>query len=448
MIEKRSLSRLEKFFLLFLFINPFLDLLSGIYIYYSAVFGLPAVTPSLFVRLFVLALFALYMIKTRDKYALITVGLCALAWVMSLIGQCVYFYSFDLKEDFTYIVKFIYNLSALLVYYRIIRRTGMEKDEVYSLSRRVFCFTPFVLSLSIIICYILGLGYRTYGDRFGYFGSRGFFYSGNDITAVLMLLLFITMLFFFTSDRRELTRFQYIYMLASPAFSIVTLLLIGTKTAFIAVAAALFAAGLYSLIVLFKDKSGKALLKLILLIISVALIFSVLIFFRGSDVAGNIAASLGHIGDIYEEQGDLTNTIFSGRQYKLKKAFSMWKSELYFTLFGTGRGSHARIIEMDIFEILFYYGVFGFVVLLFTYVYTTVRVTLSFFKKPGREGIFVLGSLAVCAGYFLIAGHVLFSVTSGFYFSLVLLFAANRYITPMTLYPKEDRERGVIRADG
>ncbi len=436
----RVLPKLEKFFLLFLFVNPFLDLISGIYIFFSEKLGLPGFTPSLIVRLVVLALYALYMLAAKDRFAVVYVALCALCWVLSLVGQCVYFYSFDLKEDFIYIVKFIYNVSTLLVYYRLIKRRGMSKDDVYKLFGKVFCFTPFMLSSSIVICYILGLGYRTYGDRFGYFGSRGFFYSGNDITAVLMLLLFMALLFLFTADRKSISRLRYIYLLASPALTIVSLLLIGTKTAFIAVGASIAVSGVFALCVLIKKKRAYALLRLVLLIVAVAAVFSLLLFFRGSEVTGSIAASFGHIGEIYQENEDITNTIFSGRQYKLKKAFSMWKEEIYFTLFGTGRGSHARIIEMDIFEILFYYGMLGAVVLLFMYVFTSFRIIKGFFKAPDLNSLFVLGSIGVCAGYFLIAGHVLFSVTSGFYFSLVLLFALRYYLNdPLHLYPFEKR---------
>ncbi len=54
MTETLKLTRLEKFFILFLFINPFLDLLSGIYIYYSAALGLHSVTQRLIVRIYVL----------------------------------------------------------------------------------------------------------------------------------------------------------------------------------------------------------------------------------------------------------------------------------------------------------------------------------------------------------------------------------------------------------
>ena len=83
-----------------------------------------------------------------------------------------------------------------------------------------------------------------------------------------------------------------------------------------------------------------------------------------------------------------------------------------------------------------YYGIFGAVAMLWLYLKLGLEFVWKFFKNI-RElrydlmPMAVLVSLGLCAGYLLIAGHILFSVTSGFYFSYMLLFGKITYTEDM-----------------
>ena len=91
---------------------------------------------------------------------------------------------------------------------------------------------------------------------------------------------------------------------------------------------------------------------------------------------------------------------------------------------------------MDLFEVVIYYGIFGAVAMLWLYLKLGLEFVWKFFKNI-RElrydlmPMAVLVSLGLCAGYLLIAGHILFSVTSGFYFSYMLLFGKITYTEDM-----------------
>ncbi len=50
-----------------------------------------------------------------------------------------------------------------------------------------------------------------------------------------------------------------------------------------------------------------------------------------------------------------------------------------------------------------------------------------FFRQFSVLGLGAFLSLGLCVGYLTIAGHVLFTVTSGFYFAVTLAYA--RFIT-------------------
>ena len=77
---------------------------------------------------------------------------------------------------------------------------------------------------------------------------------------------------------------------------------------------------------------------------------------------------------------------------------------------------------MDVFEVLFYYGLVGAVFMLWPYLKLGIGYLVRFFKHCTMLSFAVLISLGLCAGYLVIAGHVLFSVTSGLYFSFMLLY--------------------------
>ena len=145
-----------------------------------------------------------------------------------------------------------------------------------------------------------------------------------------------------------------------------------------------------------------------------------------------ISESLQAAGDISEREGAAT-ALLSGRQDKLKRAFDQYRDGgLYCILFGLGRGTQQYVIEMDVFEIVIYYGLFGAVALLWLYLKLGLGYVINFFKNLGQlqndlMPIACLLSLGLCAGYLIIAGHILFSVTSGFYFSYMLIFGQVLY---------------------
>ena len=120
--------------------------------------------------------------------------------------------------------------------------------------------------------------------------------------------------------------------------------------------------------------------------------------------------------------------MLSGRQNKLGSAFQDFREGgVYKWLFGITRGSQKAIIEMDVFEVLFYYGLVGAVFMLWPYLKLGFGFVLKFIKERTMVAFAVFCSLSLCAFYLFMAGHILFSVTSGFYFSFILLYGKLLY---------------------
>ena len=87
-------NKLEEFFWLFLFINPFLDIGNGLFIMlienlYDRTWEQInlAFTPSLLIRMTVLVLFGLYLLLSWDKRAFLTIVPIGVVWVLSVARQ-------------------------------------------------------------------------------------------------------------------------------------------------------------------------------------------------------------------------------------------------------------------------------------------------------------------------------------------------------------------------
>jgi len=437
-MAQKLTKRLDRFFLAFLLINPFLDVLSGVYIKVLETIteknfdtiALP-VTPSLVIRMGVLVLFALSALIAFDRRAILTAIPVAVAWALSVIGEILFFYSFNLYGDVQYIARFAYNLAVVLIYMAVFRRLGLPREELLRRMEDVLCFSLLLLSATIVVSYVFGLGYTTYADRYGYRGTRGFFYSGNDVTAVLMAGLPVV-LCAFMQLRDGVRTFNYWKYALSAGLTAICLMLIGTKTAFIADIATVGVLALCALWRLIAKRDGRLLRRLGVVFAVMAAVFLLIALISSESIFSEIRTSFESSGVTWEREGAAT-ALLSGRQNKLKRAYRMFREGgLYTLLFGVGRGTQTAIIEMDVFEVIIYYGLFGALCMLWLYLKLGLEYVVRFFKnlrglQTDLTPVACLVALGLCAGYLIIAGHILFSVTSGFYFSYLLLYGKAVY---------------------
>ncbi|MCR4962940.1 MAG: O-antigen ligase family protein [Firmicutes bacterium] len=423
--------KLENFFLFYLLLNPFLDLVGGIYLRVSTLLAreplYDMITPVLALRMMVLLLFAFYALRTMDKKIIFTILPIGVAWLLSLIGEFLFLEEFSLFADIQYIAKFVYNVAVLLVYWRFCQHSGLTPKQLLDKADWYVGVTLLILAGSILLSYVFGLGYATYGDRFGVSGSRGFFYSGNDITAVLMLLLPLALTAYLRLEGKPAAKIRLFWLLP-PAVTIAALLIISTKTSFIAVGIVLLTFFFYTWFQGRKAKDYRLLRRFGMVVLTFAGIFILISLASQAALFFDIGFSLGKLRRIQESTG-LDGLLFSGRQDILHDVVDQFKEGGPFAwLFGIGRGGQKKLIEMDLFEVVFYYGLTGAVTMLWTYLRVGVDFLKAFFRSAGDiVGVACFVSLGSTVAYLIIAGHVLFSVTSGFYFALVLLYARLHY---------------------
>lgn len=424
-----ALAKMEKFFFLLLILNPLVDLAGGVYLriltaeleYGEKLDSI--VTPSLIIRMAVLLLFAAYVLMLRDRKIILTILPIGVAWLFTVAGEFLFAAEFSLLSDMQYIAKFVYNLAVLLVYWRVFQRSGLDREALFKKLNWVVSYTLLILSSMIVLSNILGIGYTTYEDRWGYRGTRGFFFSGNDLTAVLMVLIPLAVAFYLLLDDSGFKRRQKLFWLFPPAATFASLLVIGTKTSLLALLLVLIVFYVYCFSHRHPDGSRRLLKRMNRLSLTFVLIFVLMIALSQAAVLLDIQLSLFKFLEIYGDLG-LLESLTSGRILKLQEAFEQYQAGgVYAWLFGIGRGTQEHIIEMDLAECWIYYGLIGLPLMVWLYLKLGIGFVIKYFRNKDLTGLALFLSLGMTAGYLLIAGHVLFSVTSGFYFSLVLLYS-------------------------
>ena len=437
---QKSLKGLDRFFWLYLMLNPVLDIVNGVFIWMlTRGYAMEAVnyreltnaggmtaTPALIVRMAVLVVMVVYILLLRDKKAILTALPMGAAWALSVVSELINFGSLNLSLDVTFFARFAYNVAVAMVYLNVFRRSSLTREQLID---KVHCYIngmTIIFALGILVPYVMNVGYRTYYDRFGARGVRGFYYSGNDITGAFMILLPLALAYFLFLPKERFTRGRAFLYSLGPAMSLLCLALIGTKTAFLALGVSAVIMLLYAIVCLVRgDRSPilRLVLVAVMTVVIAVIVSATAVFMSGAGqgLMKILEGSLGGMRDVAEEPG---GSLISGRWNKLAATFASFKEAGPFAwLFGVGRGSQGHIIEMDLCDVAMFYGLFGCVTMLWMYVKYGVEFLIRFFKGFDvlRLGAFV--SLGLTVAYLTMAGHVLFTVTSGFFFAFALVYA-------------------------
>ena len=413
-------------FWLMLLLSPFLDMVNGIFTYIRAggtgvgdmlstldLTDEGGLSPSLIVRMAFLALMLAYLFIIRHKRAILMFVCIGVAWVLTVGFEFLRGVEFSLFADISYIIRFCYCLMCLVVGERIIR----QDEGKYVLKDRVdklLCIAALTGALGIMLPFLFEMGFYTYADPLGYRGSRGFYYAGNDITVVLMLIMPL-MLTSWMGKKGKPGFWNYM-QLACCAFSVVAMLVIGTKTSFIAVAVIGCVMLVYALVEGFRNKNWQPLIRLLIAAATTYLVY--VLFSAGATVSQSLKTTKK-----YMDERDPGQSLLSGRTTYLIMAWhDLQEAAPFSILAGVGRGTQEHIIEMDLFEVILYYGILGTAAMLWLYLKQGIKLIKGLFESFSLRNLACCTALALCVGFMILAGHVLFSVTAGFYFAFFIVY--------------------------
>ena len=426
-MEQRAKRLLCAAFWLMLMASPFLDMINGIWLYLRAGGDGGMLTthdldtggvlsPSLALRLLLLAIMVAYLLLSRNRKAVATFAGIGCAWVLSVAYELMRGEQFSMLTEIEYIARFCYCLACLIVGETVLRSAG-EKTDVKALVDRLLCVALLTAALGVLVPYLTGTGFYTYADKLGYRGVRGFFYAGNDITVVMMLIMPLMLCGWMEAEKPGVWNWL---QAASSALSLVAMLLIGTKTAFVAVIVIGAVMLAYALAELIRGRGARMLLRWLAAAAMAAAVFVLISLVRNAAalVMGSMAVT-----EQYAQNSGAELAIFSGRLHFLRMSWADFREALPLSAFvGTGRAMHEKIIEMDIVEVGVYYGAFGLASMLWLYLVQGAKVAAELFRSFSLRNLACCTALALCVGFLVLAGHVLFSVTAGFYFAFLIAY--------------------------
>lgn len=315
------------------------------------------------------------------------------------------FYSYSLFSTLTHFSKLLLTILLFLFF-----KNQLKINEIrfYKRAFLVFKIGLIVLFLNVFSG-LFGLGYHTYErDQYGF---KGFIYSGNEIGGLIVVLIPVFLYWAYQS----LTKTKYY---AAVMMSLILGILLSTKSAILIIIIASMA-----IPYIYGDRRNRRKIIIYGMILVASGIY--IVFKKLGPEASNFLEILYYRYD----KGGLLLILLSARNDFVLQYFSQFfQSPIFQRFVGMGIGTDGLItVEMDYFDILFYYGYLGLI--------CSIIITVSFFKmlyknrKNNMLNKTIILSDILMIGMAAIAGHILFSSMAGVYIALLnsLIFAHKKY---------------------
>ncbi len=372
---------MTKLLVMFLYFLPFIDLLTSIATWESkASIGL--ILKGLFV--IITSIYLFYKNYKKKEY-----------WY--LYGIFIIYFLFYgsylvFNKPNTIFTEFINVIKIFYFPFLVLFFSQCENKE---LSKKLFFYYSLCFLLMYLIPYPLGLGHNIneiYENKNLYLS---YFYVGNELVNIFVLVLPIG--FLYLKDKKR------IYLLGYLILIFLMILLLGTKTMYLSF---LFVIGYF----LFKKREMFKKYLVIILIL--------LLLLPQSSLYKNIKTSLEYyhiqkVSDLLTFQ-NIDNVIYSNRlsfAYNLHKNYQ--KEDISGKIFGMGRQKimNMKDAEIDIFDIFYSIGILGFMIYLVFFVFVI--------NKAKLKGIYAyLFWLLILISLF--SGHVLLSPMTSSYLAIMV----------------------------
>lgn len=371
----------EYLIIIFLLLGPFLDVTSFL--------GLPL---SIIIRSLFLGIILVLLLK-RGEHPRLLITLLLFS-IISFFYQYGY-QNFGIKESISATLKFLYLPVSLMYFKRYTFPT--EKDKVLSI----------ILGTYIgiyLLSYITGTGAQAYLESDGKSGFKGLFSSINEFSAIVIGLLPIVLTYL--KERKK-----YI-LLGTFLFAILCCsLLIGTKV--------LLGGLLFSICYLIYQERERLFIKrtehqkagiiigLIILLIVGGFLFTKTRTYQNM----KIQQEFFQVEKVLSL--DFINRVaFNNRLTFLQESYEYFKSQkIGDMLLGIGTSNQEiKFVEIDLFDILFRYGIIGFVVF-----FSSIICQLKDIKIRERDVV----ALTLMFLISLTSGHVLMYPAVSIYFGVI-----------------------------
>ena len=392
---------IDRLIFILLFLMLFIDIFNGFMLHENIL--LPISISQVYKMVFLSALFLSFLFHATQKILYIFLFFFLLL-CGPLIGMLFYGNSRFLSE----IVLIFKLLTPLITYFYF--RSLINRDSSFFIRniKRLVVLDFLIISINMLLG-AFGFGYEQYTSYITAksIGTVGYFYAGNELS-ILMIIVFSLIAFF------TWLKYKKSYSLVA-VFLLLLALLKATKVAILGI---LIIVVFLPFIVGFRNKSYKYIVAnlmifLILPIVSYLLYVGVV----QTGLHTKILASF--------EKYDIVTFIYSNRNNFAANGWEVFSSQysLFEQLFGAGQEHYIKLAiksaEIDVIDVLFYYGYIGLLFLLGLIATMFVKSIVQIRKKSfifARYSLFMIFLLFMIS---LIAGHTFLSGLAGPFIGIV-----------------------------
>lgn len=373
---------IEKVLLIFLLIQPFLDVVATTN--YSIL--------NIIVRGLFLLLIVIYLLFNKKNIAIL---ISTLVSGLILFGINIYF-NLGIVTSISNVMK-LYYLPITILFFVNIKN---------SIDNKIITYVLFIYLILFLSSYIFGFGYNNYKLSDGKQGFRGIFNSINEISAIIIGLFPLALNYLKNKS-------NYIISIMLIVFTFLVALLTGTKVLMIGLFIIIIFIYIKSAIKVFKNMSTiKKIISII--VISIIILGGIYLltytrFYKNMLVQQKFFKSYNILSIDF-----INKVLFNNRLTFLKDNFLFYKSQkLINIIFGIGYSNQSiKLVEIDIFDILFRFGIFGLISFIVPIIYIVKKIKLD------KISLFSIILLILIS---LTSGHVLLSPNVSIYFGYIIL---------------------------
>lgn len=411
--------KIEKILYLFLFLQPVIDLLTSLSInvlHIDITFGI--IIRMLF--LFLITYYYLFVMKNKKRYLQYLIAIVCYMFIF-----CLMIY---LKKDSSVLVYEVKNmLRAFYLPMLLIMLFEIFQNKKRVLSSIDFVKVMLIYLLLIIIPTLTNTSFNGYTQ--GKSGIIGWFQSINEISAIFVGLMPFLFIFF----RKEKRKYINILIILSFVFVLFNL---GSKIVIVSLAITIL---IYFIIYIYQTER-KNMKKILTSTGVLVIIFTMLliVLLPKTHFYKNIKIHLDFLGvknitDVVTNKELINRFVFSDRLTYLKNTSSNYqKSSVteqflglgYIENYATDKVS-TKMIEMDIFDILYRHGLIGFIIYFLPVIVFLKKAYISLFTSlDGRnkyETVAYILSISLLLITSFLAGHVLLSPAVSIYLTLFII---------------------------
>lgn len=397
----------EKIFYIWLLLQPIIDLIVSLTIRNSD----SSITIGIILRgifLLTLLLVTIFSKKIKNKKYIYAYFIVLFVYFILYMLIRINENSFSLGlivNEVKYIFKYFYYPIVLLTMYQLKDYFELDNDKL----KKILVINLFIITFSIILSYLTNSAYSSYGN--GNSGIVGWFYSANEIGAILVILYPYT---FLIKNNKQVI-FNTIVML----LTIISSIYMGTKTTYFGIILSLVFYVIYILLFKIKD-SVKVKYKVSYITLSVILLVTLSFI---SPMFKNIENTTNEYKD--NDNVIVDNVIFSSRLNFLKIDSKIYKeSNIVDKFFGIGltgddKGDYPfeKRSELDFCDLFLRYGILGFILYVLPIVILLIKmIKICFIEKlKNIDNILPLYSIFIGSVISAFAGHVISSPAVSIY---------------------------------